>query len=102
MPLGHSPHSDETAPRIELMVRQRAVSGEFAELRRAAEQRWNERRLGLSLGDNPRMMFSGRGIVREERKDGIQDGELIAGGTVVATVILSLLLLDVDRSESEN
>ncbi len=45
VPLGHSPRAEGTEPGIELMVRQRVPSGEFAALRRADDERWNERRL---------------------------------------------------------
>jgi hypothetical protein len=87
VPLSHSPRAEETEPRIELMLRQRAASEEFAALRRADDARWNERRIGLSLGDTPRMMLNGRAVAREERKDGISDGVWIAGGVVVALVV---------------
>jgi hypothetical protein len=101
LPLGHSHRTEETAPRIELMVRQRAASNELAALHRADDERWQEQRLGLSLGESPRMMLNGRAIVREERKDGVSDGVWIAGGVVVTTLVLSLLFLDVDSTAGD-
>ncbi len=101
VPLGHSPRAEETEPRIELMVRQRAAAGEFAALRRADDARWNERRIGLSLGDDPQVMLNGREIVREERKDGVSDGVWIAGGVTVALLIGGLLFWDALEDSSE-
>jgi hypothetical protein len=94
VPLGHSRRAEDTEPRVELMVRQRASSGEFAALRRADDARWDERRIGLSIGDNPRLMINGRSMAREERKDGVSDGVLIAGGVVVALGVLALVWMD--------
>lgn len=101
VPLGHSPRAEETEPRIELMVRQRAAAGEFAALRRADDARWNERRIGLSLGDDPQVMLNGREIIREERKDGVSDGVWIAGGVVVALVVGGLLFWDAVEDGSQ-
>jgi hypothetical protein len=101
VPLGHSPRAEETEPRIELMVRQRAASGEFAALRRADDARWNERRIGFSLGNDPHLMLNGREIIREERKDGVSDGVWIAGGVTVALLISGLLFWDALEDASE-
>lgn len=102
VPLGRSPRTAETEPRIELLLRQRPASGEFAALRRADDARWNERRIGVSLGDHRRMMLNGREIVREDRKDGVSDGVWIAGGVVVVSLLVGgLLFFDALNDSSE-
>lgn len=101
LPLGHARSTARTAPRVELMLRQSTPSSEFAIIDRAEQQRWHERRIGLTLNESPRLMLNGRELQTMERKQGVSDVVLIAGGVVLTLGIGTLIVYDAIDDASE-
>jgi len=83
IPLGHTSDKRMTAPRIELINRSRTRNRLLPMVVRDETQRWNERRIGLSLDGNETLTLNGRPAPALENRNGINTVEGIAIGVGV-------------------
>jgi len=94
IPLGHSSDRRQTAPRVEIITRSRAPDGFSPIIARAEEQRWQERRIGLTLDGSKALMINGRPMPAQDQQDGISTVAGIAIGVGVVALVSAALLLD--------
>ena len=96
VPLGGSRDTARTAPRVEIISRNRTPDGILPLVARDEERRWQERRIGFTLDGSDQLMINGRRAIAadDENRDGISTLGVIGIGVGALLIITVATLAD--------
>jgi hypothetical protein len=91
IPLGHSLDKRHVAPRAEIIARSRLPASTPEVVARDDERRWQERRVGFTLGGQTALLINGQPVHKDNHRDGVST--LGAIGIGVGVVLVGSIIL---------